>query len=425
MKNILRISFKALAAMMLVFSTACEKEDPSKFDRGSGTLEDPWLISNARQFNNIRNDLKGSYRLVADIDMKSLTTGSGWEPVGNIEAGFSGTLDGNGHSIRGIVKSGIFRHTAEGSLIKDLVLEFVNITDFPDVPLVSGTLAEYNRGEIINCSVTGIVKGVPDVSFGGLVGLNQGNITDCHVDMDISECGGIGGIAYSNEGKITDCSAAGTFTNNQYSFKAGGICVLNPGTIEESKASVNISGSSSVVSAGGFVTQNTGNITGSFSTGNIDLIIRKDRIWYYFGDMGVGGFAGSSTDNGILRDCYATGNVSTRFDESDYEWFRVLTGGFSGMGGNITNCYAAGKVSGDDSGGLVGGEIEGVDWTRAIVTTSYYNMETTGQDDSGMGIPKTTEEMMQQTTFEGWDFSGIWKIDEDSSYPYLRWQQRP
>jgi hypothetical protein len=39
------------------------------------------------------------------------------------------------------------------------------------------------------------------------------------------------------------------------------------------------------------------------------------------------------------------------------------------------------------------------------------------------GIPKTTAEMMQQATFEGWDFDNIWTIDEGRSYPSLRWQE--
>jgi hypothetical protein len=423
----LGFSLLAVTVLILFLFTACEKEVPWShiYDQGSGTPEDPWLISNAAQFDNIRNILNGNFRLVANIDLQSHTADTGWMPIGNSEAGFTGILDGNGHSITGIVKSGIFGFTAEGSVIKNLFLESVNITEgfkyfFQHT---TGTLVDLNEGEILNCSVTGIVTCVVNVSFGGLVGINRGNIVDCNVDVDISECGSMGGITDINYGYITGCHTYGTITNHQSSFVAGGICVLNFGNISESKASVDISGSWSYErSAGGFVAKNSGTITRSYSTGNIELIIRRPEMWQGFADTGAGGFTGTSPDAGSFRDCYATGNVSVTFDY-DPKYFRVFTGGFSGTGGNISNCYSVGKVSGDDSGGLVGGEVEGVVSTRAIVASSYYNTETSGQNDDGKGIPKTTAEMMQQATFKGWDFDNIWTIDEGSSYPSLRWQK--
>ena len=426
MKVLMSFSFTTLTALMLVFSTACEKEDPWSliFDKGSGTPGDPWLISTAEQFDNIRNILDGNYRLVADIDLESHTADSGWTSIGNSEAGFTGTFDGNGHSITGIVKSGIFGFIAEGSVIKDLTLKSVSIALPPNIPnTTTGALVDINEGKIINCKVTGIITGDRFVAAGGLVGLNSGYVIDCHVNINISGCSSMGGITYINYGNITGCYASGTITST-YSVSAGGICVMNLGTISESKASVNISGSSSLVTAGGFVARQSGTITRSYSTGNIELIIRRPVIWRYFSDKGVGGFVGVSSDKGNFNDCYATGNVSVSFDYEP-KYFRVFTGGFSGIGGNISNCYAVGRVSGDHSGGLVGEVIDAAASTVAIVTASYYNKETSGKDDVDMGIPKTGEEMMQQTTYEGWDFNNIWAIDEGRSYPYLQWQKRP
>jgi hypothetical protein len=91
--------------------------------------------------------------------------------------------------------------------------------------------------------------------------------------------------------------------------------------------------------------------------------------------------------------------------------------------GDIINCFATGKVTGGDNGsGLVSENmmynIEGK------IIYSYYDKETTGQDDTGKGIPKTTAEMMQQSTFETWDFTNIWGIDEDDGYPYLQWEPK-
>jgi hypothetical protein len=66
-------------------------------------------------------------------------------------------------------------------------------------------------------------------------------------------------------------------------------------------------------------------------------------------------------------------------------------------------------------GGLIGS-------LKGSVDNSYYDKETSGLSVSAGGTPKTTEEMMQQATFENWDFTNVWAIDEGSSYPYLQWE---
>ena len=120
------------------------------------------------------------------------------------------------------------------------------------------------------------------------------------------------------------------------------------------------------------------------------------------GKVSVGGLVGWNT--GDITDSYATGKVT-----GDYR-----VGGLVGYNylGDITDSYATGKVTGKDYvGGLVGD-------SYGTITDSYYDKNTTGQDDTGKGIPKTTSEMMQQSTFENWDFDNTWAIDEGKSYPY-------
>jgi hypothetical protein len=53
------------------------------------------------------------------------------------------------------------------------------------------------------------------------------------------------------------------------------------------------------------------------------------------------------------------------------------------------------------------------------ITDCYYNSETTGQSDTGKGIPLTTEEMKNSVNFTNWDFDTVWGIDQGNSYPYL------
>ena len=80
----------------------------------------------------------------------------------------------------------------------------------------------------------------------------------------------------------------------------------------------------------------------------------------------------------------------------------------------ITNCYSAGAISGSNVGGLIGYNSAGT------YNDCFWDTQTSGQATSGGGTGKTTAQMKQQATFENWNFSTIWAIVEDTSYPTLR-----
>jgi hypothetical protein len=132
----------------------------------------------------------------------------------------------------------------------------------------------------------------------------------------------------------------------------------------------------------------------------------------------VGGLVGYSYYS-IVRDCYSTGSVSGV----------QAVGGL--VGGDerhyaISNCYSTSSVSGDlDVGGLVGVN------HYSIINDSYWDIETSGepnmcgsQEDGETNCDpnygRTTAQMKQQSTFQGWDFINVWDIGENQTYPYLR-----
>lgn len=80
-------------------ATTQESNDKSAIPEGYTPIYD------AADLYAIRNDLEGNYIMMADIDLSEATapggeldTGNGWEPIQN----FNGTLDGNGHYIKGL-----------------------------------------------------------------------------------------------------------------------------------------------------------------------------------------------------------------------------------------------------------------------------------------------------------------------------------
>jgi hypothetical protein len=85
-------------------------------------------------------------------------------------------------------------------------------------------------------------------------------------------------------------------------------------------------------------------------------------------------------------------------------------GGIVGGGGSVTRCYNAYNLSGNDVYGFI--KTYGLPGTDV-----YYLYE--GNEDLDNGA-KTYEELCHQATYTNFDFTNIWKIDEDKRFPVLK-----
>ena len=390
-----------------------------QFAGGTGTKADPYLIETSEQLNGVRHNLDKHFRQIADIDLIGYSSGAGWLPILVGEDGFFGSLDGNGYKIVNLTINrpgtdyiGLFGYIENSTLI-NLALENVKIVGKDG----TGSITGYNLGEIINCYATGSVSG--NIEVGGLTGVNIGLITNSHASVNVSGVtANVGGIVGINVGDITDSYADGFVSGNQTIGGLAGSQYI--GNIINSYATGNVSGN---IVVGGLIGENIGAISNCFAAGDVS------------GDDEAGGLIGQNL--GDITNSYATGDVSKK-NAGGLVYYNAgtitnsyATGAVSGEdysgglavynNGDIINCFAIGKVSGgDNAGGLVSENmmynIEGK------IIYSYYDKETTEQDDAGKGIPKTTAEMMQQSTFETWNFTNIWGIDEGNGYPYLQWE---
>lgn len=111
-----------------------------------GTLEQLKLFRDA--VNQLKEDNTQEFsfkdqtvKLTADIDLQN----EEWTPIGNIDAIFQGTFDGQGHTISNLyinmpTKSnvGFFGYTTQGE-IKNLTIENANVTGYLEVGAVAGT----------------------------------------------------------------------------------------------------------------------------------------------------------------------------------------------------------------------------------------------------------------------------------------------
>ncbi|WP_139991757.1 S-layer homology domain-containing protein [Paenibacillus paridis] len=143
--------------------------------------------------------------------------------------------------------------------------------------------------------------------------------------------------------------------------------------------------------AGGLAGYNSGTITSSYTTGSMDV------------KTNVGGLVGENRRT--IHNSYS--NVSVK------AW--GYAGGLVGWNYSaIHNSYVTGKVTGSFSGGLVS-------TSENIVQDSFYDSDTTGQNDTGKGIGKQTSEMKNPSTYANWD-DAYWGFDPDvnEGYPYLK-----
>jgi len=96
---------------------------------------------------------------------------------------------------------------------------------------------------------------------------------------------------------------------------------------------------------------------------------------------------------------------------------------------SVKNAYSTGIVQGDSkTGGLIG------EYTSGVLTGLYWDAQSSeisigvgdgaGFDPSEVSA-RSTAQMQRQSTFAGWEFDGVWKMNEGQTYPYLDFQTLP
>lgn len=133
----------------------------------------------------------------------------------------------------------------------------------------------------------------------------------------------------------------------------------------------------------------------------------------------VGGLIGRGSvtvDPILISDSYAVVDVTGTETESG------KVGGLIGEthGIQIANSFSQGKVRSDSiEKNYVGGLLGSV--SETTVLSSYYDLEKSGMSDVDRGTPKTTAALAEQSTFVGWDFDEIWKME--NGRPWLIFEQ--
>jgi LPXTG-site transpeptidase (sortase) family protein len=177
-------------------------------------------ISSAAGLAAISANLSGTYTLSQDIDLSTIPN---WTPLGDTTTAFTGSLNGNGHTIRNLSLSntqtgyqGLFGVIGVGGSVNNVLIENARVTAADN----AGILAGENRGNIEKVGTNGIISGATNV--GGLVGSNTGTISKAFAIASVSGKTNNGGLVGSNSGTISITYSAstvkGAVTNNYLQF---------------------------------------------------------------------------------------------------------------------------------------------------------------------------------------------------------------
>ena len=399
----------AAALLMLVLASSAafaEDEAPSG---------EPVEIKTIDQLDSIRNAPDKNYILAADLDLSDEVSeggghwngGQGWTPICPDEEGFTGTFDGNSHTISGVFSEGsngcIGLFGKNSGVIKNLAIKD---SSFAGSAENIGSVAGVNAGTIENCSAAcgiKVTEPVKNSSAGGITGTNSGEVLNCSFEGSISKTGGssnrsaIGGIVGSDKGNgisscknsgeinatgdfqifaggiaglfsgdmIIDCENTGAVSvKSAENVQAGGIAgrVLINGSVEKgiyscrNKGAVTADSRSGTVNAGGIA----GNCDSTGETFQIQECSNESRIYAVGEGSYVGGIAGISRDT-VIEKSFNLGEVQGTIRTVNND---CMCGGVVGRqyGGAVRYSYNKGNVKSINSGsrcaGITGSGIE-------------------------------------------------------------------
>lgn len=208
------------------------------FDAGSGTEQDPFIVTSVNELNHIANVTNQglndyeSYWLRLGNDLV-LNSALAFAPIGTVQTPFSGSFDGDGHSISGLYVNsseqyaGLFGYTGPSAVIKNLSLGDGTVSTTGNY---AGAIVGYNAGLIQNCKNNGCLVEAKN-GAGGIAGQNTGTIQGCQNLANLNASTEVAGIVSWNQGLVSKCSNVGNITGGEV---ASGICnYLHSAVIEQ------------------------------------------------------------------------------------------------------------------------------------------------------------------------------------------------
>lgn len=213
---------------------------------GSGTAEDPYRITGEAELIWLRDAVNaGEANTCAKLQQDVEYVDEVWTPIGTSEHPYTGTFNGNGHTIRVWLHGwgqALFGYVGADAKLTDIAVTKRQSENYSIS--ASAPLARINNGTITHCRYSGGITAKD--SLGGLVYTNNGTIEACCVyagrlnrgsRIEMYYGGRAGGIAYENTGTIANSYFYGDMVQAQSNGTVrdiidwGAIAYKNSGTV--------------------------------------------------------------------------------------------------------------------------------------------------------------------------------------------------
>ena len=354
------------------------------------------------------NVLKSTIYIAGDVDLGT----SEYAPLFDAEHKFVGDIDGGLKDANGVVIGnakligGVFGDGTNASIfgyvdgnIKNIDFENVGlkfaIPEVDGTTFVAGVVATSFKGVMDNVNVTiasltadvagsaeeggHLTNGLAAVTFGGIVGVNGGEIKNVSVDISLSSLSEsivLGGVAGKNTSKITDADVNLTLTsvkcldNNKGAdgvcyVQIGGVVGSNSGTVEGITAAVVVTSvSGERLDFGGIAASNLGTLSKISADVNLTAAAKSYA--------NVGGLAGKS--DGEIKNCLANAELTVNYSGIGM----IIAGGLVGNNGatnvgNLSYSYAVGSItlSSENSANVYVGGVVGKNTNRSKISAYF------------------------------------------------------
>lgn len=346
--------------------------------KGSGTAEDPYLVTTPLHVDEIRY-FQGKegvvVKLMNDIDMSEFIEDTylrmGWKPIPN----FLGEMDGNGYTISGLFinqpyvdKVGFFSDIS-GANIHDLILDYDG--DIIGNSTAAGLCPSVSKSEIKRCKIKcNNIYGSSAV--GGLLGgASDCIVTECivecnQIESDRYDCGGL--IGFSSKSEISNNRVISHISNKNQALETGGIV----GRVNQS------------------------NLWYNMFEGKIS--VTKGLVGGICGEITSEDGAPLVGSNVVLCDTIYNGSSSScgRIAGHTYSYESNLT---DHTATNANRAYNKMVIKRGDK---------------------FYPINDSNLNGMGVGVFMLKNENMYRNM--GWDMDNVWTIDDGNSYPRLKWE---
>lgn len=334
---------------------------------GSGTEKDPYLVTNAEQFNAIRNNLSAHYKLANTIDLASY---SNFVPIGNLERPFTGSLTcdlGTDKLPKYAVKN-LKVHVKETAYVAENKSKWeaaafgcARGASFTNVFMLNVKVTNDNFGDNTGAVVYGDYKPGMDEQFSAaLVGMAQdctiiGCMSSGLIDTSSNNCGGLIGRAENS-----------TIANSY------------------STASVKSKGKWGV-----------GGLIGTLDDTSMTSCFYKGGEVSCGSEYSSQGMLFASAGSSVISDCYASGKG---------------LGGQANLGNfnksTITNCYTVATIT-----KAIPKEYVGTPTGNTVTNT--YILDTSGVVSINLTLPKASAAQLKKS------FAGLSAWNTSGTYPSL------